>query len=151
MVSTELGVVAVFAAVVLFVWSPLLVVERLRALFVWPTRWMALNYALLGAGVLLVQCLSYFAVFLLAAGIGMVTGGDAAAIVGGIVIVNLAVPSAGAVAALRTLPARGIWSPDGDGLSGRIALGVGVIWYAVVTTALFLVIGVVVLVANLPT
>lgn len=149
--STELGAVAVFTAVVLFVWSPLLVVERLRALFVWPTRWMALNYALLGVGILLVQCLSYFAVFLLAAGTGMVTGGDVAAIVGGVVIANLAVPSAGAIAALRTLPARGIWSPAGDGLSGRIALGVGVIWYAIVTTVLFLVIGAVVLVVNLPT
>jgi hypothetical protein len=146
-----LGAVAVFAAVVLFVWSPLLVVERLRALFVWPTRWMALNYALLGVGILLVQCLSYLAVFLLAAGIGMVTGGDVAAIVGGVIIVNLAVPSAGAIAALRTLPARGIWSPAGDGLSGRIALGVGVLWYAIVTTVLFLVIGAVILVANLPT
>jgi hypothetical protein len=146
-----LGAVAVFTAVVLFVWSPLLVVERLRALFVWPTRWMALNYALLGVGILLVQCLSYFAVFLLAAGTGMVTGGDVAAIVGGVVIANLAVPSAGAIAALRTLPARGIWSPAGDGLSGRIALGVGVIWYAIVTTVLFLVIGAVVLVVNLPT
>ena len=146
-----MGAVAVFTAVVLFVWSPLLVVERLRALFVWPTRWMALNYALVGAGVLLVQCLSYFAVFLLAAGTGMVTGGDAAAIVGGVVIVNLAVPSTGAIAALRTLPARGIWSPAGDGLSGRIALGVGVLWYAIVTTVLFLVIGAVILVANLPT
>ncbi|MCY4731820.1 hypothetical protein KY092_14770 [Natronomonas gomsonensis] len=151
MVSTELGAVAVFTAVVLFVWSPLLVVERLRALFVWPTRWMALNYALLGVGILLVQCLSYLAVFLLAAGIGMVTGGDVAAIVGGVIIVNLAVPSAGAIAALRTLPARGIWSPAGDGLSGRIALGVGVLWYAIVTTVLFLVIGAVILVANLPT
>jgi hypothetical protein len=151
MVTTELSVVAGFAAVVLFAWSPLLVVERLRALFVWPTRWLALNYLIVGTGVIVLQCLSYLAVFLLAAGTGTVTGSEAAAIVGGVVIVDFAIPGVGAIVALRTFPARGIWSPDGDGLSGRIALGVGVVWYGIVTTVVFLFVGLVVLFANLPT
>lgn len=151
MVGAELGVFAVFAGIVLFAWAPLLAVERLRALFVWPTRWLLANYLLVGTGIVVVQCLAYVVVVLLTAGIGPVTGEEAAAVVGGVVVANVAVPAAAAVAALRALPPRGVWTPDGDGLGGRVALGIGVVWYGLLASGAFLVIGLVVLFANLPT
>lgn len=150
MVTTELSAVVGFLVVVLFAWSPLLAVERLRALFAWPTEWLALNYLLLGGGVVLVQCLSYLAVVVAVAGTGSVTGGEAAGIVGGVALANLLVPGVGAVGALSILPTRGVWSPDGGGLDGRIALGLGVLWYAVVTTVAVVVAGLALMFANLP-
>lgn len=151
MVATELGIVATFGGVVLFAWAPLLSVERLRALFTWPTRWLGLNYLLVGTAMLVVHCLSYLAVILLTAGTGSVTGGDAAAIVGRILAANLVIPGVGAFAVLQLLPDRGYWSPDAGGLDGRLALGVGVIWSAVVTSVCFVIIGVAIMFANLPT
>ncbi|GAA0508643.1 hypothetical protein SAMN04488066_11121 [Halorubrum aquaticum] len=152
MVPSELTVVSAFAAVVLFAWSPLLAVERLRALFTWPTRTLLANYLVVGAVVAVVQVLSYFGVVLLVAGTGSVTGGEAAGIVAGVVVANLLVPGAAAVACLRLLPARGVWSPDSrSGLDGRIALAVGVGWYAVVASATFLAFALGIMFANLPT
>lgn len=150
MVSPELVVVTVFVALVLFAWAPLLGIERVRAVFAWPTRWLVVNYLLVGTGVVVVQCLSYLVVLFLVAGTGTVTGGEAAGIVGGVVAANLLVPGTGALAALRLLPARGYWSPDSGGIGGRVALGLGVLWYAVVTSVGFLVIGLAVMFANLP-
>lgn len=151
MVSTAVTVVAVFAGLVLFGWAPLLSVTRLRALFVWPTRWLAVNYLLIGAGFLLGQCLVYLGLFVIVAGTGPVTGGDAASLVGGVVAGNLVVPGLAAVAALRVLPARGYWATDTDGLSERSALGLGVMWYAIVASIAFVIIGLGVMFANLPT
>ncbi|SMO82324.1 hypothetical protein [Halorubrum cibi] len=152
MVPTELTVLSAFAAVVLFAWSPLLAVERLRALFAWPTRTLLANYLVIGAVVAVVQVASYFGVVLLVAGTGSVTGGEAAGIVAGVVAANLLVPGAAAVACLRLLPARDVWSPDSrSGLDGRIALAVGVGWYAVVASATFLAFALGIMFANLPT
>lgn len=147
----QVFVVAVFGAVVLFAWAPMLGVDRLRALFAWPTRWLAVNYLLVGAGLFLAQCVCYLGVLLAVAGTGQVTGGAAAGVVGGVMVGNLAVPGAGALAALRILPERGSWTPDSDGLDGRVALGLGVVWYAVVASVAFLVVGLAVMFANLPT
>jgi hypothetical protein len=152
MVPTELTVLSAFAAVVLFVWSPLLAVERLRALFVWPTRTLLANYLVVGAGVVVVQVLSYFAVILLVAGTGSVTGGEAAGIVAGVLAANVLVPGAAAVACLRFLPDRGVWTPESSsGLGGRVALAVGVCWYAVVASITFLAFALGIMFANLPT
>ncbi|MFC5134960.1 MULTISPECIES: hypothetical protein [Haloferacaceae] len=152
MVPIELTVVSAFAAVVLLGWSPLLAVERLRALFVWPTRTLLANYLVVGAVVVVGQVLSYLGTVLLVAGTGPVAGGEAAGIVAGVVAANLLVPGAAAVACLRLLPARGTWSPGaGSGLDGRIALAVGVGWYAVVASAAFVVFALGVMFANLPT
>jgi hypothetical protein len=150
MVALELVVVAVFATLVLVAWAPLLGIERVRALLAWPTRWLVVNYLLVGTGVVVVQCLSYLVVLFLVAGTGTVTGGEAAGIVGGVVAANVLVPGTGALAALQLLPARGYWSPDCDGIGGRVALGLGVLWYAVVTSVGFIVVGLAVMFANLP-
>jgi hypothetical protein len=148
---SQVVVVVFFVAVVLFAWAPLLGVDRLRALFAWPTRWLVVNYILVGTGLLVAQVVAYLGILLVFAGTGQVTGGEAAGAVGGVLAGNLAVPGVGAVAALRILPERGYWTPDGDGLSGRAALGVGVAWYAVVASFAFLAIGLAVMFANLPT
>jgi len=151
MVASAVIVVTIFAGFVLFAWAPLLSVTRLRALFVWPTRWLAVNYLLVGTGFLLGQGLVYLGLFLLVAGTGPVTGGDAASLVGGIVAGNLVVPGIVAVVALRMLPGRGYWSTDADGLSERSALGLGVMWYAIAASVAFVIIGLGVMFANLPT
>jgi len=150
-VVPELGVAGGFAVVVLLFWSPLPTVTRLRELFRWPTDWLAVNYPLVGGGLLAVQVLSYLAVMLLAAGTGSVTGSDAVAIVGGVLAVNLLLPGTVALAALRVLPARGYWTPTGDGLSGHVAPGVGVVWYAIITSVAFVIVGLALVFANLPT
>ncbi|MFB6107622.1 MAG: hypothetical protein ABEJ82_02125 [Haloplanus sp.] len=150
MILSELGVVAVFVLLVLLFWSPVLAFKRLRALFRWPTRWLAANYLLLGGGVLLAQSVLYLVTILLIAGTGTVTGSDAVGIVGGVLAVNLLFPGAIAFAALRVLPDRGYWTPDGDGVSGRIELGIGVIWYAIVTSAGFVFLGLVLMFAYMP-
>lgn len=151
MVIPEIGIVAGFAFIVLLLWSPFLAITRIRELFRWPTHWLVVNYLLIGGGFIVLQCLSYLAVILLTAGTGQVTGGDAARIVGGVLISNLVLPGASAVAALRILPTRGYWTPDGDGLIGRIALGIGVVWYAIITSIGFVFIGLALMFANLPT
>ncbi|OYR59428.1 hypothetical protein [Halorubrum halodurans] len=151
MVPTELTVLSAFAAVVLLIWSPLLAIERLRALFVWPTRTLLANYLVVGAGVVVVQVLSYFGVALLVAGTGSVTGGEAAGIVAGVIAANVLVPGAAAVACLRFLPDRGVWTPEGTGLGGRVALAVGVGWYAVVASVTFLAFALGIMLVNLPT
>lgn len=150
MVVTELSAVAGFILVVLFAWSPLLAIERVRALFTWPTQWLAVNYAVLGGGIILIQCLSYLLVILLVAGTGSVDGGEAAGIVGGIGVANLLVPGGLAVGAVYLLPTHGIWSPNAKGLDGRIALGLGVVWYAIVTTVTVVIAGLALMFANLP-
>ncbi|MFC5278492.1 hypothetical protein ACFPM1_06945 [Halorubrum rubrum] len=152
MVPTELTVLSAFAAVVLFAWSPLLAVDRLRALFVWPTRTLLANYLVVGAGVVVIQVLSYFGAVLLVAGTGSVTGGEAAGIVAGVVAANVLVPGLAALACLRLLPERGVWSPESpSGLGGRVALAVGVGWYAVVASATFVAFALGIMFANLPT
>lgn len=151
MVVAELSAVVGFVLVVLFAWAPLLAVERIRVLFVWPTRWVAANYLVLGVGVVLIQCVSYLAVVVLAAGTGPVSGGEAAVVVGGVAAANVLVPGLGAVGAVRVLPRRGVWPPDGGGVDGRIALGLGVLWYAVVTTVAVVLAGLALMFANLPT
>ncbi len=148
---SQVFAVAVFGALVLFAWAPLLGVDRLRALFAWPTRWLVANYLLVGTGLVVAQCVVYLGVLLAVAGTGQLTGGEAASAVGGVVAGNLAVPGVGAMAALRILPDRGYWTPDSEGLGGRVALGLGVVWYAVVASLAFLVIGLAVMFANLPT
>lgn len=150
MVVTELSAIAGFVLVVLFAWSPLLAIERIRALFTWPTQWLVVNYVVLGGSVVLVQCLSYLPVILLVAGTGSVGGGEAARIVGGIGGANLLVPGSVAVGAVSLLPTRDIWSPDAGGLDGRIALGLGVVWYAIVTTVTVVIAGLALVFANLP-
>jgi len=151
MVAPEIVVVTVFGGFVLLAWAPLLAIERLRALFVWPTRWVAVNYLVVGAGLIVVQCLFALAVVVLVAGTGQVTGGDASRIVGGVVTGNVLVPGVGALTALSALPARGYWSPDSDGLDGRVALCLGVVWYALVASVAFVLIAVGIMFANLPT
>ncbi|MFB6297057.1 MAG: hypothetical protein ABEH56_00890 [Salinirussus sp.] len=89
--------------------------ERLRALFAWPTRLLAVNYLLVGSGLILLQCLSYFGVLLVVAGTGTVTGSEAALALGG------------------------------------VALALGVVWYAILASGGVLVVGLVVMFANLPT
>lgn len=150
MVVTELSAVAGFVLVVLFVWSPLLAIDRIRALFTWPTQWLVVNYVVLGGSGVLVQCLSYLFVVLLVAGTGSVGGGEAARVVGGIGVANLLLPGTVAVGAGYLLPTRGIWSPDDGGLDGRIALGIGVVWYAIVTTVTVVIAGLALMFANLP-
>ncbi|MFA9516617.1 hypothetical protein ACERIT_05285 [Halopenitus sp. H-Gu1] len=151
MAFQQLCVVAGFAVIVLLFWSPLLAITRLRELFRWPTNWLVVNYLLIGAGIIVVQSFSYLVIMLLIAGTGTVTGGDAVGIVGGVLAANLLFPGAIALTALRILPARGYWTPNGVGLGGRIALGIGVIWYAVITSVGFVFIGLVLMFANLPT
>ncbi|WP_435066717.1 hypothetical protein [Haloplanus sp. C73] len=151
MVWSQLGAVAGFAVVVLLCCSPLLALSRLRDLFRWPTEWLAVNYLLVGGVLVGVQSLSYLGIMLLVAGTGTVTGGDAAGIVAGVLAANLCLPGGVALAALRLLPERGYWTPDGDGLSGRVALGIGVVWYAAVTSVGFVLVGLTLLFANLPT
>ena len=146
-----IGILTGFAVVVLLFWSPLLVITRLRELFRWPTRWLIVNYLLIGGGLLVGQCLSYLVVILLSAGTGTVTGSDAIRIIGGVLVANLFLPGISALAALRILPARDYWIPEGNGLNGHIALGIGVIWYAVITSLGFISIGLVLIFANLPT
>ena len=99
----------------------------------------------------MVQCFSYLGVLIFTVGTDMVTGGDVATILGGVFATNLLIPAVGALIALRVLAPRGYWSPDGDGISGRIALVLGSMWYAVVTSGLFLIIGFIVIITNLPT
>jgi len=148
---SEIGIVTGFAVVVLLFWSPLLAITRLRELFRWPTRWLVVNYLLIGGGLLVGQCLSYLVVILLSAGTGTVTGSDAVRIVGGVFLANIFLPGISALAALRILPARGYWTPKGDGLNSHIALGIGVIWYAVITSFGFVFVGLVLMFAYLPT
>lgn len=150
MIGSELGVVTVFASLVLLFWSPLLAIERIRELFRWPTEWLHLNYLLAGAGIIAIQVVTFLVTIILIAGTGTVTGGDAVGIIGGVIASNLLLPGAIALAAQRIFPARGYWTPDGDGLSGRIALGIGVVWYAVITSVLFVFIGLVLMFANMP-
>jgi hypothetical protein len=150
MILSELGVVAAFVALVLLFWSPLLATKRLRELFRWPTGWLLVNYLLIGTGIIVVQAVSYLVIMLLVAGTGTVTGSDAVGIVGGILAADLLLPGAIALASLRILPARGYWTPNGDGVSGRIALGIGVIWYAIVTSVLFVFFGLVLVFVNMP-
>lgn len=150
MILSELGVVAAFVALVLLFWSPLLAMKRLRELFRWPTSWLLINYLLIGTGILVVQTVSYLVIMLLVAGTGTVTGSDAVGIVGGILAADLLLPGAIALASLRILPARGYWTPNGDGVSGRIALGIGVIWYAIITSVLFVFFGLVLMFVNMP-
>lgn len=151
MESPEIAFVAVFTAVTLVAWSPLLGIERLRALFFSPTNYFIINYAIFGGAICVIQCFSYLGVLIFTVGTDMVTGGDVATILGGVFATNLLIPAVGALVALRILSPRGYWSPDGDGMSGRIALVLGSIWYAIVTSGLFLIIGFVVVVTNLPT
>ncbi len=151
MVLPAIGIVTGFAVVVLSFWSPLLAISSLRELFRWPTRWLVVNYLLVGTGLLAGQCLSYLVVILLSAGTGTVTGSDAVRIVGGVLVANLLLPGISALAALRILPARGYWTPEGHRLNGQIALGIGVLWYAVITSLGFVFIGLALMFANLPT
>jgi len=150
MVLAELGVVAGFAVIVLLFWSPLLAITCLRELFRWPTSWLVVNYLFIGGGIIAVQSLSYFAIMLLTAGTGTVTGSDAVGIVGGVIISNLFLPAAISLAAIRILPKRSYWTPTGDGFNGHIALGIGVIWYGVLTSVGFVLIGLALMFANLP-
>ncbi|NLV13968.1 hypothetical protein [Haloarcula argentinensis] len=150
MIISELGVVAAFVALVLLFWSPLLAMKHLRELFRWPTSWLLVNYLLIGTGIIVVQTVSYFVIMLLVAGTGTVTGSDAVGIVGGILAADLLLPGAIALASLRILPARGYWTPNGDGVSGRIDLGIGVIWYAIITSVLFGFFGLVLMFVNMP-
>ncbi|SFS88128.1 hypothetical protein [Halostagnicola kamekurae] len=151
MESPELAAVTVFTVGTLVAWSPLLSIERLRALFSAPTAYFPLNYAIVGCGLCVIQCISYLGVLVLTVGTDMVTGSDVATILGGVFAVNLLVPTVGALVAVSVLSPRGHWSPDGTGIGGRIALALGVLWYAVVTSALFVLIGFAVVVTNLPT
>lgn len=150
MILSELAVVAAFVVLVLLFWSPLLAIKNIRELFHWPTSWPLVNYPLIGAGIIVIQAVSYLAIMLLIAGTGTVTGSDAVGIVGGVLAANLLLPGAIALASLRILPARGYWTPNGDGMSGRIALGIGVIWYAIITSVLFVFIGLVLMFAYMP-
>lgn len=150
MIPSQLGVVVAFATLILLFWSPMLAMARIRVLFRWPTGQLALNYLVVGSAIIAIQIVSYLLMILLIAGTGLVTGGDAIGIIGGVVAVNLLLPGTIALAALRILPARDYWSPDGDGLNGRIALGIGVVWYAVITSGLFVFIGLVLMFVNMP-
>ncbi|WEL27310.1 hypothetical protein [Haloferax volcanii] len=150
MVLAELGVVAGFTVSILLFWSPLLAVTRLRELFRWPTSWLVVNYLFVGGGMVAVQTFSYLAIILLTAGTGTVTGSDAVGIVGGVIVSNLLLPAVISLAALRILPERGYWTPTGDGLNGHIALGIGVIWYGVITSVGFVLIGLALMFAKLP-
>ncbi len=148
---SKLLAVGGFASLILFAWSPLLGIERVRALFSWPTDLFVVNYLAVGVAFVVVQVTSYVAVVLLVVGTGSVGGGEARSIVGGITAANLLLPGVCAVSVVRILPRRGVWTPDGGGLSGRIALGFGVVWYAVVSTVTVVVVGAAVMFANLPT
>ncbi|WP_369335494.1 hypothetical protein [Haloferax volcanii] len=150
MVRAALSVVAGFTVVTLLFWSPLLAITRLRELFRWPTNRLVVSYPLIGSVLLAAQSLSYLVVMLLTAGTGTVTGGDAVGIVGGVLAVNLLFPSTLALVVLRVLPERCHRTPTGDGQSPRLALGIGVVWYGIVTSVGFVLIGLVVTFANLP-
>jgi hypothetical protein len=150
MILSELGAVAAFAGLVLLLWSPLLAIKNIRELLRWPTSWLFVNYLLVGAGIIVIQAVSYLVIMLLIAGTGTVTGSDAVGIVGGVLAANLLLPGAIALASLRILPARGYWTSEGEGVSGRIALGIGVIWYAIITSVLFVFIGLVLMFTSLP-
>ncbi|MFC6865087.1 hypothetical protein ACFQGE_16690 [Halomicroarcula sp. GCM10025817] len=150
MVLAELGVVAGFSVSILLFWSPLLAVTRLRELFRWPTNWLVVNYLCIGGGITTIQSLSYLGVILLTAGTDTVTGSDAVGIVGGVIVSNIVLPAVISLAALRMLPERGYWTPTGDGLNGYIALGIGVIWYGVIASVGFVLIGLALMFANLP-
>jgi hypothetical protein len=97
------------------------------------------------------QCLSYLAVALLVAGTGPITGGDAAGIVVGVLATNVFLPGIGAVAALRTSSTNGYRTAETAGLRGRVALGIGVIWYAIVASGTFVLGGLAIVFAKLPT
>ena len=67
MVPAEVSVVVGVVGAVLLAWAPLLSIERLRALFAWPTRSVGVNYLLVGSAVVVGQCVSYLGVILLVA------------------------------------------------------------------------------------
>ncbi len=140
-----------FASVVLLAVAPLLAAERFRALLSWPTGRLALDYPLVGIGVLAVQVAAYFAVILLVNESGAIDGGEAGLILVGIAASNVLVPAAGAAGAVGVLPRRGTWTPHGGGLDGRIVLAGGVLWYALVATVTVYLVALVFMFLNLPT
>jgi hypothetical protein len=62
---------------------------------------------------------------------GTIDGGEGLAALGGVAIATLAVPVGGGLLALVYLPQRGVWSPDGEGLNGRIVVAGAAVWYLV--------------------
>jgi hypothetical protein len=124
--TTAVGLALAVWLIVAPAWAPLLSADRVRALFEGPSRSLAVNYAV--ASFLLV--LAHVLVFLG----GLVVCGrlDGLAVVRWTVGVAVAVPLlAGAVAAVG-LPRLGRWDPTAGGVDGRVMLGLGALWYAMV-------------------
>jgi hypothetical protein len=106
--------------------APLLLAERVRVLFTWPTASLSVNY-------LLVSCLvatGHYLTFLAAT---VAQGGhlDGHGILwtAGTVIVGY--PLALWAGASVGLPALGRWEPAGEGVDGRLILAVGAVGYVV--------------------
>jgi len=146
----ELIILAGFTLTILLLWSPLLAISAIRELFTWPTQWFSANYVLVGIGVTTTQFVSYLFVMLIAAGRGPITGSEGVAIVLGVTIANFAIPAAILLGA-KILSVYGYRETTDRGLSGKIALGIGVLWYAIIASAEFGIIGLALLFANLPT
>ena len=139
-----------FTLTILLLWSPLLAISSLRELFTWPTRWLFANYILVGAGVITTQFVSYLFVILIAAGRGPITGSDGIAIVLGVTIANFVIPVV-IILGANILSVYGYRETSERDLSGTIALGIGVLWYATIASVGFVLIGLALIFANLPT
>ncbi len=129
-----LAFVAALLLIVLVTWAPFLISERIRVLFdSWPTASLALNYPLVGAGVVCVQVLAYLAGAAALGGVSSSTG--PVPFFGFFFGVNLAVPLLGWLVAAFALTRYGAWDPTAGGFDGRAVLALGALWYAVVVSA----------------
>lgn len=115
---------------------PVLVSARIRKpLGGWPTRWLAVNYAMAVGAVVF----GHAGVFL--AGVIGSGGLEGAAVVRWTLLVAAGYPLALWVLASILGSATGHWSPSGNGtdrderIDGRFVLGLASVWYAVVVTA----------------
>lgn len=125
---TEIAAVAVALwLVVAPAWAPLLYADRVRALFAdWPTGSLLANYAAVSFLFAVAHVLTFFGVVAARGRLGGV------ALVQWAVVVAVAFPLAGWILASVGLPHTGRWDPAGGGVDGRVVLGVGAAWYALV-------------------
>lgn len=131
----------------LIAWSPILLSAAIRRLFtVWPTERLGLNYLIGAGGYAVVHLAVLLTVVVLSGGL------DGTAVFWGLGLVGLGTATMAWAIACIGFPRLGWWDPtDGDGMDGRIALGLGVIWYLGSTGITLFVVLVVVIALFLPT
>ena len=110
-------------------WTPLLISSRVRSLFeVGPTRWLPVNYTL---GFVI---MSGIHAGMLGAWIESGSGAGPNGALNAVITLGVVVPVLGWVGALWGLPEFGYdWDTNGYDLRTKAALGLGVLWYAVMT------------------